>query len=253
FDGKTIVSSYEALSFNRVPENLLVIGAGAIGLELGSVWARLGSSVTVVETMPSILPGWDKQLCRALQRELTKQGIKFLLETRITGVSNNKGKAVLTVVDKNGKEIALSGEKVLVAVGRKPYMEGLNIGSTEIQYLEDGKRLKVNELFQTETPGVYAIGDLIHGPMLAHKAEEEGIAAVECMAGKAGHVNYSLIPGIVYTWPEAAVVGFTEEELNNKGVPFNKGYFPFSGNGRAIAMDEQAGFVKILSEKESDR
>ena len=253
FDGKTVVSSKEALSFDRVPEELIVVGAGAIGLELGSVWSRLGSKVTVVEIMPSILPGWDRQIGKTLQRELGKQGVDFLLETKVTGVKIINGKAVLTASDKSGKEIELPGEKVLVAVGRKPNLEGSGIETIDVKYLEDKKHLVVDERYQTRTPGVYAVGDLITGPMLAHKAGEEGIAAVEMMAGKAGHVNYNIIPGIVYTWPEAASIGSTEEELREKGVRYIKGYFPFSGNPRALAMDEPAGFVKILSDKKSDR
>lgn len=253
FDGKTVVSSKEALSFDRVPKELIVVGAGAIGLELGSVWSRLGSKVILVEIMPTILPGWDRQIGKTLQRELGKQGVDFLLETKVTGVKIIKGKAVLTAVDKSGKEIELPGEKVMVAVGRKPNLEGSGIETIEVKYMEDNKHLEVDERYQTQTPGVYAVGDLVHGPMLAHKAEEEGIAAVEMMAGKAGHVNYKIIPGIVYTRPEAASLGSTEEELREKDVQYIKGYFPFSSNGRALAMGEPAGFVKILSDKKSDR
>jgi dihydrolipoamide dehydrogenase len=253
FDGKIIVSSEQALSFNEVPKKLLIIGAGAIGLELGSVWSRLGSSVEFIEIMPTILPGWDRQLSKKLEKELMTQGMKFHLESRVEEGSVKGEKASLKVLDKNGEERTFSADKVLVAVGRKPYLEGLNIESIDVQYMEDGTHLKVDEAFQTSTMGVHAIGDLVNGPMLAHKAEEEGIACVESMAGRAGHVNYNVIPGIVYTWPEAASVGYTEDELVARKIPYNRGYFPFSANGRALAMNENAGFVKIVSDKESDR
>lgn len=252
FDGKTIVSSTEALSFDKVPERLVVIGAGAIGLEMGSVWARLGAEVVVIEILPAILPGWDRQLSHALKRDLEKQTIRFFLETKVTGYKRQKSRILLIALDQKGKEVQIDGDKILVAVGRRPFTKGLNLSEIKVEYLEDQKHILVDENYQTSVPGVYAIGDLIHGPMLAHKAEDEGIAAAEIIAGKRGHVSYHLIPGVVYTWPEAACIGQTEEELKGEGIAFCKGYFPFSSNGRSLAMNETSGFVKILSHKKTD-
>lgn len=250
FDGTGIVSSTEALSFNQVPERLLVVGAGAIGLELGSVWARLGSEVTVIEIMNNVLPGWDLQVARTLKRELERQGLDLHLSTKVTGKEMQKGTVVLKAEQADGKPADFRGEKVLVAVGRKanlsPQLQKLGI---EVA----GGRIKVDSTFQTNVKGIYAIGDLIHGPMLAHKAEEEGIACVEILAGTAGHVNYETIPNIVYTWPEAASVGKTEEQLKTEKIPYKKGTFQFRANGRALAAGDTEGFVKILGHTETDR
>ncbi len=252
-DGQTIVTSTETLSFKEVPKELIVIGAGAIGLELGSVWARLGTKVKVVELLPQILPGWDKDVSKTLARELKKQGLEIHLSTTITNAEVKKGEATLHAKDKSGKEIIFQGDKVLVAVGRKPCLEGINFETLNLDFLEDTQHIKVNDQYQTNIPHIYAIGDLIQGPMLAHKAEEEGIAVAEVLAGKNGHVNYATIPGVVYTWPEAASVGATEEELQSQQIAFKKGVFPFSANGRAVAMAQPSGFVKVLAEKRYDR
>jgi dihydrolipoamide dehydrogenase len=250
FDEKKIVSSTEALAFEKVPKRLLIVGAGAIGLELGSVWARLGTQVTVVEIMDTILPGWDLQVARTLKRSLAAIGIEFLLSTKVTSCEVKKSTAVLHAEDKDGAAIELTVEKVLVAVGRKPAVSGV---SESLNLAMDGARVKVDSEFKTNIPGLYAIGDLIHGPMLAHKAEEDGVACVETMAGKAGHVNYDTVPGVVYTWPEAASVGSTEEQLKQAGTHYEKGSFPFRANGRAIASGDTEGFVKILVDPDGDR
>ncbi|MFW6249709.1 MAG: dihydrolipoyl dehydrogenase [Alkalispirochaetaceae bacterium] len=253
FDGEQVISSTEALSLEKVPRELLVVGAGAIGLEMASVWSRLGSQVTVVEIMPEILPGWDGQVAKTIRRELSKQGIDFQLETKVTGIRKNKKSLRLSGENKKGEEVSFSGEKVLVAVGRRPYLEGCNLEALSLAFEEDGKHIQVNDRFETGVDGVYAIGDIVHGPMLAHKAEDEGVAVAEILAGKPGHVNYEVIPNVVYTWPEGASVGRTEEQLKEAGVEYASGSFPFAANGRALAMDAPGGFVKILAEAETDR
>lgn len=252
FDGKTVVSSTEALEFESVPKEMIVVGAGAIGLELGSVWSRLGAHVTVVEIMKDVLPGWDSQVSKTMKRELGKQGIEFLLGHKVTGLTG-KSKKKITVEDPDGKKLELPADKVLVAVGRRPYYDGLGVEELGIQLNEKSKRIEVDERFKTSLDGVYAIGDLIHGPMLAHKAEDEGVACAEIIAGHSGHVNYEAVPGVVYTWPEAAFVGKNEEQLKEAGVPYEKGSFGFAANGRALAMNSTGGFVKILAHKETDR
>ena len=249
FDGKMVVSSTEALAFEKVPKELLVVGAGVIGLELGSVWSRLGAKVTVIEITDTILPGWDLQSSRMLKRLLTDQGIEFHLSTRVTGFEKKKTGIVLKAEEKNGEAVSFSADKVLVAVGRRPYH------SQELQSLGielDGYNVAVDRRFQSSIPGIYAIGDLIAGPMLAHKAEEEGMACAELIAGKAGHVDYAIIPNVVYTQPEAASVGSSEEELKSAGRPYAKGSFPFRANARALASGETEGFVKILADSETD-
>ena len=249
FDGKMVVSSTEALAFEKVPKELLVVGAGVIGLELGSVWSRLGAKVTVIEITDTILPGWDLQSSRMLKRLLTDQGIEFHLSTRVTGFEKKKTGIVLKAEDKNGEAVSFGADKVLVAVGRRPYH------SQELQSLGielDGYNVAVDRRFQSSIPGIYAIGDLIAGPMLAHKAEEEGMACAELIAGKAGHVDYAIIPNVVYTQPEAASVGSSEEELKSAGRPYAKGSFPFRANARALASGETEGFVKILADSETD-
>lgn len=252
FDGEYVVSSTEALEFSAVPKDMVVVGAGAIGLELGSVWARLGSKVTVVEIMDEILTGWDKQVQKVMRRELGKQGLEFLTGHKVTGLAKGKKKGV-TVEKPDGSTITVPAERVLVAVGRRPYYDGLGLEELGVKTDEKTRRIAVDEHFQTSVGGVFAIGDLIHGPMLAHKAEDEGVAVAEIIAGLAGHVNYETIPGVVYTWPEAATVGKSEEQLKEAGIPFRKGSFNFGGNGRAVAMDAMFGFVKILAHEESDR
>ncbi len=252
FDGKDLVSSTEALGFPSVPKRLAVVGAGAIGLELGSVWSRLGAEVTVVEILPEILAGWDKQLAKSLRRELSKQGLTFELETKVTGVEKKKGGLVLKAQKKDGTEAGYEADKILVAVGRKPYFEGLNLEGIGIALEPEGRRISVDHQFRTSVPSVYAIGDVVKGPMLAHKAEEDGVAVAENIAGKAGHVDYRTVPNVVYTWPEVASVGSTEEALKAEGREYRAGTFPFGANGRALAMEETAGFVKVLADSATD-
>lgn len=249
-DGKTVVDSTGALEFESIPEHLVIVGGGVIGLELGSVWARLGAKVTVIEVLPEIMAGWDGQVAKTMRRELGKQGVSFMLETRVTGLKKKGAAPVLLGEDKDGSPIELSCDKILVAVGRRPFTEGSGIAELGLEM--DQRRIRVNEHYQTSVPGVWAIGDIIHGPMLAHKAEDEGIAAAECIAGKSGHVNYDAVPNVIYTWPEAAAVGPTEEELKAQGRPYKSGTFPFAANGRALAMDAPGGFVKILADVETD-
>lgn len=252
FDGKTVISSTEALELTKVPENLVVVGAGAIGLELGSVWARLGANVTVVEIMKEILPGWDSQVSKTLRRELAKEGLEFKLGHKVTGLAGAKSSREVTVADQDGNELKIPADKVLVAVGRRPYYDGLGIDELGIGTDESTRRIAVDEQFRTSVDTVYAIGDLIHGPMLAHKAEDEGMAVAEIIAGYPGHVNYETIPGVVYTWPEAATVGRSEEQLKDAGVAYKRGTFNFAANGRALAMTAGSGFVKILAHEETD-
>ncbi|MFP4113442.1 MAG: dihydrolipoyl dehydrogenase [Spirochaetota bacterium] len=253
FDGTTVISSTEALELEKVPKELVVVGAGAIGLELGSVWARLGAHVTVVEIMQEILPGWDAQVSKTLRRELGKQGLEFKLGHKVTGLSGGKGKRKVSVERPDGSEETIPVDKVLVAVGRRPYSDGLGLEGLGIATEEKTRRITVDEHFRTSVPGVYAIGDLIHGPMLAHKAEDDGIAVAEIIAGKPGRVSYDTVPGVVYTWPEAAFVGRTEEQLKEAGVTYKRGSFNFAANGRALAMTAGFGFVKILADEATDR
>ncbi|MFO7782579.1 MAG: dihydrolipoyl dehydrogenase [Spirochaetia bacterium] len=254
FDGERIVSSTEALAFDTVPKKLLVVGAGAIGLELGSVWARLGAEVDVIEILPEILAGWDSATAKALRRELSKQGLTFNLETKVTGVDTSKKKQVtLEAESKDGTAVKFEGDKVLVAVGRRPYAASLGLEVAGIKMEENGRRIGIDDHFETSVPGVYAIGDVVRGAMLAHKAEDEGVAVAEIIAGKPGHVNYDAIPNVVYTWPEVAAVGRSEDELKEEGHSYRKGQFPFAANGRALGMGAPAGFVKIMADSETDR
>ncbi|MDU0458823.1 MAG: dihydrolipoyl dehydrogenase [Geobacteraceae bacterium] len=251
FDGQVVVSAREALSFEKLPEHLVVAGGGYIGLELGSVWRRLGVKVTVMEMLPQILPNMDRQVADALYRSLRKQGVQFKLGTRIIGVRRIGSKAIVEFNDGTGSE-EIDCDKVLVAVGRRPLTAGL--GFEELGVALDGQgRVAVDADYQTSVPGIYAIGDLVPGPMLAHKASEEGVACVERMAGQHALVEYDYIPGICYTWPEAASVGRTEEQLKEAGIPFRSGRFNFAALGRARCMDESEGFVKILAHQETDR
>ncbi len=251
FDGVHVLSSTEALSLPKTPERLVVIGAGAIGLELGSVWSRLGSEVLVIELMNHILPGMDLEMTRQLQKSLEKQGLVFQLGARAKSSVVRKGKIQLTV--EHGTETQEEGcDHVLVAVGRRPNTGGLGVEEVGVDMDEKG-RVMVNENYETNLAGVYAIGDVIPGPMLAHKAEEEGIAAVELMAGKGGHLNYEAIPNVVYTSPELASVGMTEEIAKEKGIQVRVGKFPFIANGRAHALESTEGLVKVISHSRTDR
>ncbi|HEX7518066.1 MAG TPA: dihydrolipoyl dehydrogenase [Chthoniobacterales bacterium] len=251
FDGDVIVSSTEALTFEKAPEKLVVIGGGAIGLELGSVWSRLGSEVIVLEFLPRIALGFDLELANLLQRSLTAQGMAFHLETKVGSVKVENGRAVATAT-KGGEELKFEADKVLVSVGRRAFAKGV-FGEKLGVALDDRGRVKVDEHFRTNVAGIYAIGDVIAGPMLAHKAEEEGIACVEMIAGKAGHVNYEVIPGIIYTNPELAGVGVTEDFAKEKGMKVRIGKFPFRANGRAVANEDVEGLVKFVADAETDR
>ena len=252
-DEERIVSSTGALSLKKVPAKMVVVGAGVIGLELGSVWRRLGAEVTVVEFLDRILPGMDGEVAKSFQRILDKQGFAFKLGTKVTGV-DTKGKTLKVTVEPaaGGAAETLEADVVLVAIGRIPYTAGL--GLEEVGVAKDAKgRIVTDPHFATSVPGIYAIGDVIAGPMLAHKAEDEGVACAEILAGKAGHVNYDVIPGVVYTFPEVASVGKTEEELKAAGIAYKVGKFPFTANGRAKVNQTTDGFVKILADAETDR
>ena len=251
FDGKTVVSSTEALCFIEPPKKLLVIGAGAIGLELGSVWNRLGSEVTILEFLPRIAVGFDLELSNLLQRALTAQGITFHLEAKVSAIDVKDGRATATAT-KGSEELKFDADKVLVSVGRKPFSEGLGAEKAGVEF-DEKKRIKVDKHFKTKIDGIYAIGDVIAGPMLAHKAEDEGIACVEGIAGKDGHMNYDAIAGIIYTNPELAGVGLTEEAAKAKGIEYRVGKFPFRANGRAVANEELDGMVKFLADAKTDR
>lgn len=250
FDGEFIGSSTEALCYTSVPKNLVVIGGGYIGLEMGSVWMRLGSKVTVVDLAPEIVPAMDQEVSKAYRRILEKQGFEFVLGAKIQGW--DKKTRTLKVQKSDGTEVDFKADKVLVAAGRVPYTEGVGLENVGIQPDERGM-VGVDDHFQTSAPGVYAIGDCIRGPMLAHKAEEEGVAIADILAGKPGHVNYDTVPGIVYTYPEVASVGKTEEQLKAAGIEYNKGKYPYAPNGRAKALGATDGFVKILADKKTDR
>src|SRR6266705_1665100 len=251
FDGKTIVSSTEALLFTEAPAKFLVIGAGAIGLELGSVWNRLGSEVTVLEFLPRIAVGFDLELSNLLQRALTAQGIKFHLETKVTGVKVENGR-VIASAEKANEKLTFEADKVLVSVGRKPFSEGLDAEKLGVEF-DERKRIKVDKHFRTNVEGIYAIGDVIAGPMLAHKAEDEGIACAEIIAGKAGHINYDAIAGVIYTNPELAGVGLTEEQAKEQGIDYRVGKFPFRANSRALCSDDVEGMVKFVADAKTDR
>ena len=252
-DEKNIISSTGALSLNKVPKTLAVIGGGYIGLEMGSVWSRLGSEVTVIEYLEHITPGMDREISNEFKKILTKQGIKFKMSSKVNSVKNSGNQVSINYTDiKNSKEETLQVDKVLVSVGRKPYTEGLNLSKIGVK--KDAKgRIEVNEKLQTSIQNIYAIGDVIKGPMLAHKAEEEGIAVAEILAGQAGHVNYDVIPGVIYTSPEVATVGKTEEQLKEENKSYKVGKFPFLANSRAKVNNETEGFVKILADSKTDK
>lgn len=252
-DEQAIVTSTGALELDRVPGHLAVIGGGYIGLELGSVWHRLGAEVTVIEYLDRLVPGMDAEVAKTFERVLGKQGLKFRLGTKVTGArKGNDGVALTLEPAKGGPAEELKVDVVLVAIGRRAYTDGLGLEEVGVE-LDDRGRVKVDAHYATDVPGLYAIGDVITGPMLAHKAEEEGVALAERIAGQAGHVNYDVIPGVVYTWPEVASIGATEDQLKQQGVEYQVGKFPFTANGRARAMGSTDGFVKILADKATDR
>ncbi len=252
FDEKVILSSTGALSLNSVPKKLIIVGAGYIGLEMGSVWSRLGSEVHVVEFLDHITPGMDKETSNEFMKILKKQGINFHMETKVDSIKNIKNAAEVQILDKNKKKTSLDCDAVLISVGRKPNTENLNLKSIGI-LLDEKKRIKVNKNFETSVKNIYAIGDVIQGPMLAHKAEEEGIAVAELISGQSGHVNYDVIPGVIYTSPEVAFIGKTEEQVKSEGIKYKVGKFPFIANSRAKAINESEGFVKIIAEENSDK
>jgi dihydrolipoamide dehydrogenase len=251
FDGQVVVSSDQGIAFSEVPGKLIVVGAGAIGLELGSVWARLGADVTVIEFLPRIAAVYDEDVSRLAQRLLQKQGLKFELGAKVTGVKSERGQTILTA-ERDGQPLQFPADKILVAVGRRPNTAGLGAAEAGLQLDKQG-RVIIDDHYQTNLPGVYAIGDVVTGPMLAHKAEEEGVACAELLAGKAGHVNYAAIPNVIYTEPEIASVGLGETEAKAKGIAVRVGKFNLAANGRALAADAADGFVKIIADPKTDR
>ena len=247
FDGRTIVSSDHAIAFDAVPKHLVVVGGGVIGVELGSVWSRLGAEVTVVEFLPNIVATYDADIIRNFTRILQKQGLKIETGAKVTGYANG----ILTA-ERDGKPITFAADKVLVAVGRRPFTDGLGLDKAGVQ-LDEKKRVKVDAHLRTNVPGIRAIGDVVAGPMLAHKAEEDGVAVAEWIAGKPGHINWDLVPGVVYTDPEVASVGLGEDDAKKRGLAVNVGKFNFAANGRAIAADATEGYVKIIADAKTDR
>ena len=252
FDEKIVLSSTGALSLNSVPKKMIVVGGGYIGLEMGSVWSRLGSEVHVIEFLDHITPGMDKEVSKEFMKILTKQGIIFHMQTKVESIKNNKTSAKVLLMDKDGTKKELECDVVLISVGRKPNTKNLKLDSVGV-LLDEKKRIKVNKNFETNIKNIYAIGDVIAGPMLAHKAEEEGIAVAELISGQSGHVNYDVIPGVIYTSPEVATVGKTEEQLKSLGIKYKVGKFPFIANSRAKAINEPEGFVKILADEKTDK
>jgi dihydrolipoamide dehydrogenase len=259
FDGQTVVSSDQAIAFDPVPKKLVVVGGGAIGLELGSVWARLGSDVTVVEFLPKIIATYDDDIVRNFTRLLQKQGLKIEVGAKVTGlrqskIENRESKmsGATLLAERDGKPLEFAADKVLVAVGRRPYTDALNLAAAGVA-LDEKKRVKVDDHLRTNVPGIWAVGDVVAGPMLAHKAEEDGVAVAEWIAGKAGHVNWDLVPAIVYTNPEVASVGLGEDAAKAKGLAVNVGRFNFAANGRAIAAGVTDGYVKIIADAKTDR
>lgn len=253
FDEKRIVSSTGALALEKVPETLVVVGGGVIGLELGSVWSRLGSKVTVIEYADRLGGAMDQECMNTLKKIMAKEGVEFMMSTKVTGSKLLKDQVELTYEAlADGKQGSIKADVVLVSTGRKPFSNGLGCEEAGIEKDPQG-RVKVDGHWQTNIPGIYAIGDVIHGPMLAHKAEEEGVAVAEILGGHAGHVNYNTVPSVIYTHPEIASVGLTEEQAQAQGLEFNVGKFPFMANGRARAMAQTDGFVKIVADKKTDR
>ena len=252
FDEEKIISSTGALSLEKLPKKMVVVGGGYIGLEMGSVWSRLGTEVEVVEFLDHITPGMDREISTEFMKILKKQGIKFKLNTKVEKITKNENGVILEVIDKENKKNNIEADVVLISVGRRPYTTGLKLENVGVKTDEKGK-VKVDKNFETNIKNIFAIGDVIDGPMLAHKAEEEGIPVAEFIAGQSGHVNYEIIPGVIYTTPEVASVGKTEEQLNEKKINFKVGKFPFMANSRAKAIDEPEGFVKILADATSDK
>ena len=252
FDEEKIISSTGALSLKSVPKKMVVVGGGYIGLEMGSVWSRLGSEVHVVEFLDHITPGMDKEISNEFMKILKKQGLNFHLQTKVEKISKSNNGVIIETSGKEGKKIKFESDVVLISVGRKAYTKNLNLEKIGIK-LDEKKRIKVNKNYQTNITNIYAIGDVIEGPMLAHKAEEEGIAVAELISGQSGHVNYEVIPSVVYTTPEVASVGKTEEQLKEKNQKYKIGKFPFMANSRAKAIDEPDGFVKILADATTDK
>ncbi len=251
FDGKRVISSDEALELSHIPTSLIIIGGGVIGVEMGSIYARLGTKVTIVEFMDGLIPTMDRELGRALEKSLKHLGMTFHFGTKVTGAESGEKSVVLTAENKKGEVISLEADYALVAIGRVPNTKGLNAESIGIT-IDSRGRIDINDHFQTSVPSVYAIGDVVRGAMLAHKASEEGVACVEQIAGQKSHVNYNAIPGVVYTWPEVASVGKTEDELKAAGIAFKKGNAPFKASGRARAAEESEGFVKVLADQNTD-
>ena len=252
FDEKIIVSSTGALKLEKVPKKMVVVGGGYIGLEMGSVWSRLGSEVHVIEFLDHITPGMDKEISQEFMKILKKQGINFHMQHKVELVKTNSSGAIISTKDKDGNKKDFNTDIVLVSVGRKPNTNGLNLEKIGVK-LDDRKRIKTNKDFQTNVKNIYAIGDVIVGPMLAHKAEDEGIAVAENIAGQSGHVNYNTIPGVIYTTPEVASIGQTEEQLKEKNIKYKIGKFSFMANSRAKAIDDSEGFVKILADEKTDK
>ena len=250
-DKERVITSTEALNLKEVPKHLIVIGGGVIGLELGSVYLRLGSDVTVVEYLDKIIPGMDGTLSKELQKTLKKQGMKFMLSTAVSGVERNGDTVKVTAKDKKGEDVVVEGDYCLVSVGRRPYTDGLGLEKAGVELDERG-RVKTNDHLQTNVPNIYAIGDVVKGAMLAHKAEEEGVFVAETLAVEKPHVNYNLIPGVVYTWPEVAGVGKTEEQLKEAGVAYKTGSFPMRALGRSRASMDTDGVIKILADEKTD-
>ena len=252
FDEKVIVSSTGALKLEKVPKKMVVVGGGYIGLEMGSVWSRLGTEVEVIEFLDHITPGMDKEISSEFMKVLKKQGIKFHMQHKVEGIKKDNSEAIVSTKDKSGNLKDFKTDVVLISVGRKPNTKGLNLEKVGVE-LDDKKRVKTNGSFQTNLNNVYAIGDVITGPMLAHKAEDEGIAVAEIIAGQSGHVNYDTIPGVIYTSPEVACIGKTEEQLKDQNIKYKIGKFSFMANSRAKAIDNAEGFVKILADEKTDK
>ncbi len=250
-DKKRIITSTEALNLPEVPKHMIVIGAGVIGAELGSVYGRIGAKVSFVEYAATMIPTMDGAMGKELQRVLKKMGADFYFNHKVTGVENKGNEVTVTAENSKGGTMTLTGDYCLVAIGRKPYTEGLNLEAAGIQK-DDRGRIPVNEHLETATPGIYAIGDVVRGAMLAHKAEEEGVFAAETIAGQKPHVNYLLIPNVVYTWPEVAAVGYTEEELKSRSIAYKTGSFPFKASGRARASMDTDGLIKVLADQQTD-
>jgi len=252
FDEEKILSSTGALSISKLPKKMVVVGGGYIGLEMGSVWSRLGTEVQVIEFLDHITPGMDKEISTEFMKILQKQGIKFELKTKVEKITKSKNGVIIETFSKEGKKNKFEADVVLISVGRRPYTKKLNLEKIGVELDKRGS-IKVNKNFQTNIKNIYAIGDVIEGPMLAHKAEEEGIAVAELISGQSGHVNYDTIPGVVYTSPEVASIGKTEEQLKEKGINYKIGKFPFLANSRAKTIGESEGFVKILAESTTDK